>query len=53
MDANVDKLITGWFERAYDKELTHDQCGARLNRWHYRFGIPIIILSTAAAGAAF
>lgn len=36
MDADVDKLITDWFERACDKQLTHDECGARLNRWHYR-----------------
>ena len=34
MDADVIKLITGWFERARDNQLTHDECGARLSRWH-------------------
>jgi hypothetical protein len=53
MDADVEKLITGWFERARDKQLTHDECGTRLNRWHYRFGIPIIILTTGVAAAIF
>jgi hypothetical protein len=53
MEADVDKLITGWFERARDKQLTHEECGTRLNRWHYRFGIPIIILTTGAAAATF
>jgi len=53
MDADVEKLITGWFERARDNELAHDQCGNRLNRWHYRLGVPIIILTTVAAGTIF
>jgi hypothetical protein len=53
MDADVEKLITGWFERTRDNQLTHDQCGTRLNRWHYRLGIPIIVLSTGAAAAIF
>lgn len=53
MEADVDKLITGWFERARDKQLTHEECRTRLNRWHYRFGIPIIILTTGAAAATF
>ena len=53
MDAEVDKLITGWFERARDKQLTHDECGTRLSRWHYRFGIPIIVLTTGVAAAIF
>jgi hypothetical protein len=53
MDADVEKLITGWFERARDNQLTHDDCGTRLNRWHYRLGIPIIILTTGAAAAIF
>lgn len=53
MDADVDKLITGWFERACDKQLTHDECGTRLNRWHYRFGIPIVLLTTGAAAFTF
>lgn len=53
MQADVDKLITGWFERARNKQLTHEECSTRLNRWHYRFGIPIIILTTGAAAAAF
>lgn len=53
MDADVEKLITGWFERARDKQLTHDECGTRLHRWHYRFGIPIIILATGVAAAVF
>ena len=53
MDADVERLIAGWFERARDKQLTHDECGTRLHRWHYRFGIPIIILTTGAAAAIF
>jgi hypothetical protein len=53
MEKDVDKLITGWFERARDKQLTHEECSTRLNRWHYRFGIPIIILTTGAAAATF
>ena len=53
MDAEVDKLITGWFERARDNQLTHDECGIRLSRWHYRLGIPIIVLTTAVAAAIF
>ena len=53
MDAEVDKLITGWFERARDNQLTHDECGTRLSRWHYRLGIPIIVLMTAVAAAIF
>lgn len=53
MDADVEKLIIGWFERARDNQLTHDECGARLNRWHYRLGIPIIILATGVAAAIF
>ena len=53
MDAEVDKLITGWFERARDNQLTHDECGTRLSRWHYRLGIPIIVLTTAVAAAIF
>jgi hypothetical protein len=53
MDADVDKLITGWFERTRDNQLTHDEYGIRLNRWHYRLGIPIIILTTGAAAAIF
>jgi hypothetical protein len=53
MDAEVDKLITGWFERARDKQLTHDECGIWLSRWHYRLGIPIIVLATAVAAAIF
>ena len=53
MDADVERLIAGWFERARDKQLTHDECGTRLNRWHYRFGIPIIILTTGVAAAIF
>ncbi len=53
MDPNVEKLITGWFERARDNQLTHDECGSRLNRWHYRLGVPIIILATGVAAAIF
>jgi hypothetical protein len=53
MDAEVEKLITGWFERARDNQLTHDECGGRLNRWHYRIGVPIIVLMTAVAAAIF
>jgi hypothetical protein len=53
MEADVEKLITGWFERARDNQLTHDECGARLDRWHYRLGIPIIMLTTAAGAAIF
>jgi hypothetical protein len=53
MDAAVERLIAGWFERARDKQLTHDECGTRLHRWHYRFGIPIIILATGVAAAIF
>ena len=53
MDADVEKLITGWFERARENQLTHDDCGNRLRRWHYRFGIPIIILTTGVAAAIF
>src|ERR1043166_8162180 len=53
MDADVERLIAGWFERARDKQLTHDECGTRLHRWHYRFGIPIIILTTGMAAAVF
>jgi hypothetical protein len=53
MDADVERLIAGWFERARDKQLTHDECGTRLHRWHYRFGIPIIILITGVAAAIF
>jgi hypothetical protein len=53
MDAEVENLITGWFERARDNQLTHDQCGIRLNRWHYRLGVPIIILTTGVAAAIF
>jgi len=53
MDADVDKLITGWFERARDNQLTHDDCGTRLSRSHYRLGVPIIILSTGAAAVTF
>src|ERR1043166_9198719 len=53
MDADVERLIAGWFERARDKQLTHDECGTRLHRCHYRFGIPIIILTTGVAAAIF
>ena len=53
MDADVDKLITGWFERASDNQLTHDECGTRLSRWHYRLGVPIIILTTGVAAIIF
>ncbi len=53
MDEGVEKLITGWFERARDNQLTHDECGIRLNRWHYRLGIPIIVLTTGVAAAIF
>jgi hypothetical protein len=53
MDADVEKLITGWFERTRDNQLTHDECGTRFNRWHYRLGIPIIILTTGVAAAIF
>jgi hypothetical protein len=53
MDGDVDKLITGWFERARDCQLTHDECCNRLSRWHYLLGIPIIVLTTATAAAIF
>lgn len=53
MDADVEKLVTGWFERARDNQLTHDECGNRLTRWHYLLGIPIIILTTGVAAAIF
>ncbi len=53
MEADVEKLLAVWFERTRDKELTHEECGTRLRRWHYRFGIPIIILTTAVAAVAF
>src|ERR1041385_9335525 len=53
MDADVERLIAGGVERARDKQLTHDECGTRLHRWHYRFGIPIIILATGVAAAIF
>lgn len=53
MDADVEKLITGWFERARDNQLTHDEAGSRLNRWYYLLGIPIIILTTGVAAAIF
>jgi hypothetical protein len=53
MDADVERLITGWFERACDKQRTHDECGTRLSRWHYWLGIPIIILTTGVAAAIF
>ena len=53
MDADVEKLITGWFERARDNQLVHDECGAKLSRWYYRLGVPIIILTTGVAGAIF
>lgn len=53
MDADVEKLVTGWFERARDNQLSHDQCGNRLTRWHYLLGIPIIILTTGVAAAIF
>jgi hypothetical protein len=53
MDVDVERLIAGWFEGARDKQLTHDECGTRLHRWHYRFGIPIIILTTGMAAAVF
>src|ERR1043166_6565726 len=53
MDADVERLLAGWFERARDKQLTHDECGTRLHRWHYRFGIPIIILEIGRAAAIF
>jgi hypothetical protein len=53
MDADVEKLVTGWFERARNNQLTHDACGNRLNRWHYLLGVPIIILTTAVAAAIF
>ena len=53
MEANVDKLITGWLERACDIQLAHDDSGTRLNRWHYRLGIPIILLATGVAAAIF
>ena len=53
MDADVEKLITGWFERARGNQVAHDECSVRLKRWHYRFGIPIIILTTGVAAAIF
>ena len=53
MDAEVEKLITGWFERARDSQLTHDECCNRLSRWHYLLGVPIIALTTATAAAIF
>jgi hypothetical protein len=53
MDADVEKLITGWFERARDNQLTHNDCSSRLGRWHYRLGVPIIILTTGVAAAIF
>ena len=53
MEADVEKLITGWFERARDNQLTHDECGTRISRWHYRLGIPIIILTTGVAAGIF
>ncbi|GEM_PF-6649954 len=53
MDGEVDKLITGWFERARANQLTHDACGSRLTRWHYLLGIPIIALTTAVAAVIF
>lgn len=53
MDADVEKLITGWFERARDNQLVHDKCGTRLSRWYYWLGVPIIILTTGVAAAIF
>jgi hypothetical protein len=53
MDANVEKLVAGWFERAREHQLTHDECGSRLTRWHYLLGAPIIILTTSVAAAIF
>ena len=53
MDEDVEKLVTGWFERARDNQLTHDACGNRLSRWHYLLGIPIIFLTTGVAAVIF
>jgi hypothetical protein len=53
MDGDVDKLITGWFERARANQLTHDACGSRLTRWHYLLGLPLIALTTTVAAAIF
>ena len=53
MDADVEKLVNGWFERARENQLTHDRSGDRLTRWHYLLGAPIIILTTGVAAAIF
>jgi hypothetical protein len=49
MDTDIEKLITGWFERTRDSQLMHDECSTRLTHWHYRLGIPIIVLTTGVA----
>jgi hypothetical protein len=53
MDPDVEKLVTGWFERARDNQLIHYACGDRLKRWHYILGTPIILLTTGVAAAVF
>jgi hypothetical protein len=53
MDAEIERLVTGWFELARENQLTHDECGNRLKRWHYLLGAPTIVLTSGVAAAVF
>jgi hypothetical protein len=51
--AETEVLLQDWRKRVYAAQSAYYTEAERLRRWHYTFGVPVVIVSTIVGSAAF